>query len=225
MPSSNILPILYSFRRCPYAMRGRMGLFASGVVVELREIVLRNKPVHMLEISPKGTIPVLLLPDGTVIEESLDIMLWALKQNDPWDWLSPEEETLDDMLALIDELDGSFKHHLDRYKYSSRYENADEVVHRSMAMVALASLQARLELSPHLFGSRPCLADIALFPFVRQFANTDRDWFDTNAPIALRKWLVGHETSELFMNIFCKWPVWQEGDPVTQFPAIKQEQE
>ena len=219
MPNSEPLPILYSFRRCPYAMRGRMGLFASGIVVELREIVLRDKPAHMLEISPKGTIPVLLLPNGTVVDESLDIMLWALRQNDPYSWLAPETGTLDDALALIEELDGSFKHHLDRYKYSSRFEDSDEIVHRSMAMVALASLQARLELSPHLFGSRPCLADIALFPFVRQFANTDRDWFDSNAPVALRKWLVEHETSQLFIKIFSKWPVWKEGDQLTLFPA------
>ncbi|WP_319411446.1 glutathione S-transferase [uncultured Cohaesibacter sp.] len=220
MSNSNTLPILYSFRRCPYAMRARMGLFASGTIVEIREIVLRGKPAHMLEISPKGTVPVLLLPDGTVIDESLEIMLWALKQNDPHEWLTPESGSIQDALALIEELDGSFKHHLDRYKYSSRFENADEVVHRAMAMVALAPLQARLELSPHLFGGRPCLADIAIFPFVRQFANTDRDWFDSNAPVALRKWLVGHESSDLFVNIFSKWPTWQEGDPVTLFPAI-----
>ncbi|WP_316858896.1 glutathione S-transferase [uncultured Cohaesibacter sp.] len=218
MTETRPLPLLYSFRRCPYAMRARMGLFASGVVVELREIVLRNKPAHMLEVSPKGTVPVLVKPDGTVLEESLDIMLWALSQNDPHGWLVPEQGTLEEALALIAELDGSFKHHLDRYKYSSRYENADEVVHRSMAMVALASLEARLELSEQLFGKRISIADIALFPFVRQFANTDRDWFDSNAPVSLRKWLVCHETSQLFTHIFRRWPVWQEGDPVTRFP-------
>nr|WP_319390506.1 glutathione S-transferase [uncultured Cohaesibacter sp.] len=225
MSASNNLPVLYSFRRCPYAMRGRMGLFASGTVVELREIVLRDKPAHMLEISPKGTVPVLQLPDGTVIDESLDIMLWALGQNDPEGWLTPESGTLDEMLDLIAEMDGSFKHHLDRYKYAARFEGGDEVVHRSMALIALASLQARLELSPHLFGSRPSLADIALFPFVRQFANTDRDWFDATAPIAVRKWLVEHESSSLFVSIFSKWPVWKEGSPVILFPARKVEED
>nr|WP_321458490.1 glutathione S-transferase [uncultured Cohaesibacter sp.] len=225
MSSENRLPILYSFRRCPYAMRARMGLYASGTVVELREIVLRDKPAHMLEISPKGTVPVLLLPDGTVLDESLDIMIWALKQNDPHGWLEQEEGSLDDALALIEEMNGSFKHHLDRYKYSSRYEDADEVVHRSMAMIALASLQARLELSPQLFGARASLTDIALFPFVRQFANTDREWFDAHAPVAIRKWLVEHETSDLFVGIFSKWPVWREGDPVTLFPAQPELQE
>ncbi len=211
-------PLLYSFRRCPYAMRARMGLFAANKQVELREIVLRAKPAHMLEISPKATVPVLLLMDGQVIDESLDIMLWALGNNDPQGWLQPDKEKLDDMLALIAELDGSFKHHLDHYKYASRYEGADAVAHRSMALVALAPLCARLERTTQLFGERVSLADIALFPFVRQFANTDRDWFDDQAPHCLKNWLVGHETSDLFANIFLKWPVWQQGDPVTLFP-------
>ena len=211
-------PLLYSFRRCPYAMRARMGLWASGIIVELREIVLRDKPVHMLEVSPKGTVPVMILPDGRVIDESLDIMLWALGQCDPHGWLAPQTGTRDDMLSLIEELDGSFKHHLDRYKYATRFDDVDEVAHRSMAMIALASLIARLELSPNLFGDRVSLADIALFPFVRQFANTDRDWFDANAPEPLRHWLVRHENSDLFAQIFLKWPVWHEGDPVTLFP-------
>ncbi|WP_373236523.1 glutathione S-transferase [Cohaesibacter celericrescens] len=218
MPEQQTRPLLYSFRRCPYAMRARMGLFASGLVVELREIILRNKPAPMLEASPKGTIPVLVLSDGHVIDESLDIMLWALECNDPRGWLAPETGTLKEMLALIEEIDGSFKHHLDRYKYATRYDDADEVAHRAMAMVALASLIARLEVSQQLFGDRVSLADVALFPFVRQFANTDRIWFDTNAPKVLLQWLEGHETSDLFTNIFLKWPVWQEGASVTLFP-------
>lgn len=218
MSDQSSLPILYSFRRCPYAMRGRMGLWASGIVVELREIVLRDKPAAMLEASPKGTIPVLILPDGQVIDESLDIMLWALEQNDPYGWLSPDTGNRDEMLSLIDELDGSFKHHLDRYKYSTRFADADEVAHRSMAMIALASLIARLEMHSQLFGERVSLADIALFPFVRQYANTNREWFDANAPEVLKLWLSSHEMSDLFANIFCKWPIWHEGDPLTLFP-------
>lgn len=212
-------PLLYSFRRCPYAMRARMGLFAAGKEVELREIVLRDKPVHMLEISPKGTVPVLQLTDGTVLEESLDIMLWALGQNDPDGWLTPEKGSLDDMSALIDEIDGAFKHHLDRYKYATRYEGADEMVHRSLAMVALAPLVARLERTSQLFGSLISLADIALFPFVRQFANTDRVWFDENVPDVLQTWLQSHEKSDLFAIIFQKWSIWQEGGEVTLFPS------
>ena len=215
------LPILYSFRRCPYAMRARMGVLASGTVVELREIVLRDKPASMMEASPKGTVPVLVLPDGRVIDESLDIMLWALRQNDPQGWLQPENDTLEEMLALIAELDGSFKHHLDRYKYATRFDDADEVAHRSMAMIALAALIARLEMTPQLFGSKVSLADIALFPFVRQYANTDRDWFEASAPDVLKHWLVEHERSDLFASVFQKWPVWHEGDPITLFPQAQ----
>ena len=214
-----VRPLLYSFRRCPYAMRGRMGIWASGIEVELREIVLRDKPAHMLEISPKGTVPLLQLEDGRVIDESLDIMLWALGQNDPASWLAPETGTLDDMLALIAEIDRDFKHHLDRYKYATRFEDVDETVERDKAMAALAPLVARLEAGAQLFGSRIALADIALFPFVRQFANTDRVWFDAKAPKRLTEWLKGHEGSELFASIFRKWPVWKPGDPVTLFPG------
>ncbi|SNY91884.1 Glutathione S-transferase [Cohaesibacter sp. ES.047] len=216
--TSNPLPLLYSFRRCPYAMRGRMGLWASGIKVELREIVLRDKPAHMLEISPKGTVPVLQLPDGRVVDESLDIMLWALEQNDPRDWLSPQSGTLDDMLGLIGAMDGDFKGHLDRYKYATRFEDADEATERDLAMKALTPLFDRLDASPQLFGARISLADIALFPFVRQFANTDRAWFDEAAPERLKQWLEGHEGSDLFAQIFRKWPVWKPGDPVTLFP-------
>jgi len=211
-------PLLYSFRRCPYAMRARMGLWASGITVELREIVLRAKPAHMLEISPKGTIPVLQLPDGTVIDESLDIMLWALDQHDPQGWLTPETGKQAEMLDLIAEMDGSFKHHLDRYKYATRYADASEKTERDLALTALSPLIDRLIQHEQLFGGRIALADIALFPFVRQFANTDRDWFDDAVPPRLLAWLQGHEQSALFQSIFRKWPVWQDGDPVTLFP-------
>lgn len=211
-------PLLYSFRRCPYAMRGRMGLWASSITVELREIVLRAKPAHMLAISPKGTIPVLQLADGTVIDESLDIMLWALEQHDPQGWLTPEFGDRGEMLALIGAMDGDFKRHLDRYKYATRYEDVSEGAERDLALAALSPLIERLAQHGQLFGERVSLADIALFPFVRQFANTDRDWFDQAVPPHLLAWLKGHEQSDLFLSIFRKWPVWQEGDPVTLFP-------
>ena len=212
-----IRPLLYSFRRCPYAMRARMGLWASGIEVELREIVLRAKPAHMLAISPKGTVPVLQQRDGRVIDESLDIMLWALAQHDPDGWLEPDLGGRASMLSLIAEIDGDFKHHLDRYKYATRYEDIDEIEQRGKAMTALAPLIDRLDQTDQLFGKRVSLADIALFPFVRQFANTDRAWFDGAAPKLLQTWLKGHENSALFQTIFQKWPVWQEGDPVTLF--------
>ncbi len=212
------LPLLYSFRRCPYAMRARMGLWAAGITVELREIVLRDKPAHMLEISPKGTIPVLQLPDGTVIDESLDIMLWALDQHDPRGWLTPETGERSHMLALIEEMDGDFKRHLDRYKYDTRYEDVCAEAERDLALAALSPLIDRLTHHRQLFGDSVSLCDIALFPFVRQYANTGREWFDRAAPPHLLAWLKGHEQSDLFLSIFRKWPVWRDGDPVTQFP-------
>nr|WP_321445783.1 glutathione S-transferase [uncultured Cohaesibacter sp.] len=212
------LPLLYSFRRCPYAMRARMGLWAADITVELREIVLRDKPAHMLEISPKGTIPVLQLPDGTVIDESLDIMLWALDQHDPQEWLSPQTGDRSHMLALVEEMDGDFKRHLDRYKYDTRYEDVCADEERDLALAALSPLIDRLTRHRQLFGDRVSLCDIALFPFVRQYANTDRDWFDRAAPPHLLVWLKEHEQSDLFLSIFRKWPVWREGDPVTLFP-------
>ncbi|MEP3278455.1 MAG: glutathione S-transferase [Stappiaceae bacterium] len=212
-------PILYSFRRCPYAIRARLALHVSELVCELREIILRNKPAHMLEISPKGTVPVLQLPEGPVLEESLDIMLWALGQNDPERWLMPETGTPDQMHTLIDQCEFPFKNHLDHYKYANRFEGADPLEHRQKGVEFLAELDARLALSENLFGNRECLADHAIYPFVRQFANTDRQWFDAFPLPNLKAWLQGHTTSERFQAAFLKWPVWVDGDAVTHFPT------
>ncbi len=213
------LPILYSFRRCPYAMRARLGLVASQTTVALREIILRNKPAHMLEISPKGTVPVLLLSDGTVLEESLDIMLWALRQNDPHNWLVPDLGSLDDMLALIEEMDGEFKRNLDRFKYSTRYEDADPEVHYALAIKELTKLAERLKTSPYLFGNRPALADQALFPFVRQLANADKDRFTRHAPASLQKWLAERIDQPEFKSVFgTKWKPWAPEDDLVLFP-------
>ena len=213
------LPILYSFRRCPYAMRARLGLIISGQQVALREIVLRDKPAHMLEISPKGTVPVLQLPDGTVLEESLEIMLWALQQNDPEGWLSPEQGTLKDMLLLIEEMDGDFKRSLDRYKYATRYEGVDPDQQYDRAIDELQKLEARLEATPYLFGNTPSLADQALFPFVRQFANADKDRFSASAPKRLQVWLQERVEHPLFKQVFgTKWKPWQPQDELLLFP-------
>ena len=151
-------PILYSFRRCPYAMRGRMALKTSGVAYEHREILLRDKPDAMLAASPKGTVPVIVLADGEVIEESLDVMRWALAQNDPESWLAPG----DAMFDLIAENDGPFKHHLDRYKYSNRYEDAVAAEHREAGLDYLNKLNDRLAGQAQLFGDEVSLADIVL---------------------------------------------------------------
>ncbi|WP_286829027.1 MULTISPECIES: glutathione S-transferase [Kordiimonas] len=212
-------PILYSFRRCPYAMRARLAIAKAGVGVKLREVVLRDKPAHMLEISPKGTVPVLMLADGTVIDESLDVMRWALEQHDPDGWLTPEAGTLADMLALIAGCDGDFKHHLDRYKYATRYEDVDPLEHRQAAEVFLAKLEARLQDTGWLFGGRACLADYAVLPFMRQFASVDRVWFDSAPYPALRAWLKAFMDGDFFKSVMKKYPQWQPGDAEADFPG------
>jgi len=212
-------PILYSFRRCPYAMRARMALFASGTVCELREIVLRAKPQELLAASAKGTVPVLVLPDGTVIEESLDIMLWALERNDPEHWLAPEHESRIAMLQFIAQCDGDFKRHLDRYKYPNRYDNVDPLEHRAAGADYLLALESRLANHPCLFGSRPALADIATFPFVRQFAQTDQAWFDAQPWPHLLRWLSTLLDSALFSSVMHKFDPWEPASTGLAFPA------
>ncbi len=200
------LPILYSFRRCPYAMRGRMALDVADIQQEHREILLKDKPAEMLEASPKGTVPVVVLPDGTVLEESLDVMMWALGQNDPEGWLRPDLKAETD--ALIAANDGNFKYHLDRYKYATRYEGAVSEAHQAEASKHVDTLEARLGQTPQLFGDAPTLADIAIFPFIRQFANTDRTWFDAQNWPGVQRWLAGHLASERFARVMKKWELW-----------------
>jgi glutathione S-transferase len=209
------LPILYSFRRCPYAMRARLALAVSAQPHELREVVLKNKPAEMLAASPKGTVPVLVLPGGEVIEESLDIMRWALSRNDPAQWLSPPAGSLDDMLALIAGNDGAFKRHLDRYKYPNRYPQESEgdaasfaLKHRSDAAHWLAQLDDRLA-AGWLMGDQASLADMAILPFVRQFAHTDADWFAAQPWPRLQAWLAAFEASALFAGVMGKHAAWQ----------------
>jgi glutathione S-transferase len=211
------LPVLYSFRRCPYAMRARLALRASGTPVVLREILLRDKAPEFLAASPSATVPTLVENNGRVIDESLDIMLWALERNDPQGWLTPDTGSLQDMLALIEEMDGAFKASLDRYKYATRHENSDPLAERTKAATILRGLEARLQETGWLFGRRPGLADMALLPFIRQFANVDRAWFDSEGWPAVKRWLEGFESSQGFADIMHKHPQWRSGDPVTVF--------
>ena len=204
------LPILYSFRRCPFAMRARMALLVSGQTVELREILLRAKPQAMLDASPKGTVPVLVLNDGQVIDQSLDIMRWALALQDPEAWLAGDDE------ALIDRFDGSFKHHLDRYKYPNRH-GTDPVEHRAAGLEHLQALEQRLAASTFLCGPARTLADIALFPFIRQFAATDQAWFDAQPLPRVQAWLAMLIGSELFDRAMLRVPAWQPGDVPVPF--------
>jgi len=212
-------PILYSFRRCPYAMRARMALAVSGKTCEMREVVLRDKPEHFREISPKATVPVVLRTDGSVLEESLDVMLWALDDSDPQNWLTPDAGSFDGMLKLIERADTEFKDYLDRYKYPNRYDNVDAEEQRSLGSEFLKDLDQMLGQSAWLYGARPCLADVAIAPFVRQFANHDRAWFDHEPWPNLLRWLESFLESELFTGVMNKYPQWQPGDPATLFPA------
>ena len=207
------LPILWTFRRCPYAMRARLAIRSSGQKVALREILLRDKPAPFLAASPKATVPV--VQDGDiVIEESREVMLWALGRNDPEGWLEMPQEGH----ALIDTSDGPFKTALDHTKYAVRYPDRDEAEERAKALVFLTELNDRLTQSRFLMGSRRSLADMAILPFVRQFANTDRDWFDAQGLGPLTKWLDDFLASDRFRAIMTKYPPWQSGQDQVLFP-------
>ena len=204
-------PILYSFRRCPYAMRARLAIASANLKPVHREILLRDKAPEMLTASPKGTVPVVV--DGsTVIEESLDVMKWALTQNDP--------ENLLDMPAeghtLIETNDTSFKRALDRTKYAHRHQS-DPELERQNAQSFLDTLGFLLAKNTHLLAPRLTLADLAILPFIRQFANIDRLRFDQDAPKAVQVWLDAFLESSRFTSIMQKYPKWENGDPVTLF--------
>ena len=213
-------PILYSFRRCPYAMRARTALYISGQICELREVSLRNKPSEMTNLSTKGTVPVLQLEDGEVLDESLDIMFHFLIQNDPLNWLQSDKPEFEKALALITENDGEFKTNLDRYKYSSRYEEPNPLHYRSEGENFLIVLNKMLKKSKYLFGSTPTLLDYAIFPFIRQFANTDRKWFDSLDYSYLQSWLEHFLASELYDRIMVKYPYWAAGNDPALFPTV-----
>lgn len=208
-------PVLYSFRRCPYAMRARMALAYAGITCEMRDILLRDKPDHMLEISPKGTVPVLLLPDGTVLEESLDIMYWALDQNDPDGWRNIDDKKSE---ALIHENDTSFKHALNLYKYPDRDTSRSQQEYREAGEAFLQRLEDNLKESPYLLGGKVSIADIALFPFIRQFAGVDTEWFESASYPHLKKWLNSHLESDLFATAMTKYTPWKPGDAIVLFP-------
>ena len=211
-------PILYSFRRCPYAMRARLAIAISGQTCALREVVLRNKPPEMIQASPKGTVPVMLLPNGHVLEESLEIMHWALNKSDPEGWLAPQNEASDDINTLISENDGSFKENLDRYKYPTRYNISDPLHYRSQGVLFLEKLNTRLIKTPYLCGYSFTFADAAILPFVRQFANNDRKWFDALCLSGVQNWLQSILESERFLNMMLKYPVWKSGMNEPTFP-------
>lgn len=208
--TTNALPILYSFRRCPYAMRARLALAISDTRCELREVKLSAKPEALLVASPKGTVPVFVLPGGAVIDQSIDIMRWALARNDPERWLECDDP---DLIAAND---GIFKYHLDRYKYPERHAT-DPVEHRDKALSFLKEFDTYLAGARRNAGSGS-LTEFAIMPFVRQFAAVDEAWFGQALP-GLHAWLHEHLASELFNAIMLRLPPWQSGDPPVIFPT------
>lgn len=206
------LPVLYSYRRCPYAMRARMALKYADIAVEIREIVLRDKPAEMLKASPKGTVPVLVFQDGitnesVVIEQSLDIMHWVLQQKDVDGWLNVDNAMAQE---LIFENDGYFKQALDKYKYAIRFPEESAEAYRLQAEVFLLKLEMLLSQSPFLLKAEASLADIAIFPFIRQFAAVDGTWFESAPYPKLRAWLNKLVASDVFVSIMQKQPTYTQ---------------
>jgi glutathione S-transferase len=213
--------ILYSFRRCPYAMRARLAIAYSQVEVEIREIVLKDKPTSLLAYSPKGTVPVLVTYKKKIIDESRDIMLWALQQQDSNDWLCASQPNLQKQIAsLIDENDNEFKVILDKYKYTDRYPECSEIEYRIQAESFLNQLELLLSLHKNLVSDNVSLADMAIFPFIRQFVHVDKLWFDRAPYPKLRAWLDDRLESGLFNAVMLKYPQWTAGSEAVYLTEV-----
>jgi len=211
----NSLPILYSFRRCPYAIRARMAIRYADIKIEIREVLLSDKPQSMLAVSPKGTVPVLLLADGTIMDESIDIMSWALQINDPEQWRFDN----DDMTArhLLEQNDGSFKINLDYYKYADRFPEHSMQTYRQRGEEFLSLLETCL--SKHAYLTSECMSqiDVAIFPFIRQFAFVDKDWFDQSSYVELQRWLTKMLALDVFTSVMKKYQQWEQNSSVEIF--------
>jgi len=204
MKSEDQLPVLFSFRRCPYAIRARLAMSVSNIQIELHEVKLTDKPAELLACSPKGTVPVLKLSDGTVIDESLDIMFWALKQHDPHNWLPSNEADTKETDGLINFNDIEFKQHLDHYKYADRFPEQSMAFYRQQAEVFLQLLEEKLNQADYLLNNQISLVDMAVFPFIRQFAFVDKNWFDQSQYIKTQAWLKTLLDSQLFTEVMKK---------------------
>ena len=207
------LPVLYTFRRCPYAMRARISMYYSKISYEHREILLKERPKKLYQLSPKGTVPVLNLPDGKVIDESLDIMKWSVSVNDPDAWYV---NNIDHQLEIISINDKEFKKWLDRYKYHDRYPEYSVEYYRGKCEKILDNFEKILDSEKFLFSNNISLSDIALLPFVRQFSNVDIIWF-RNRFINLSGWmdeLIGMEIFQAMMKKFEIWNPLGEGEEV-----------
>jgi glutathione S-transferase len=206
---TSALPIIYSLRNCPYAMRARLAIFKAQQTVLLRDLVLSNKPAEMIAVSPKGTVPVLVLTNGRVIEESLEVMLWALQQTDPDDLFHCDDEgALPVMLSLISTFDNDFKTSLEAYKCAKRYQeyNVDEC--RIVCLQYIEQLEQRLTEHRFLMSDKESLADIALVPFIRQFARVERQWYLQSPYPKVRRWLNSYLQSPVFTKVMAKHPLW-----------------
>lgn len=221
---SKALPVLYSLRNCPYAMRARLAIFKSTQQIELRDIVLSNKPEEMLAASPKGTVPVLVLEQGKgvaiVVDESLDIMLWALNESDPSDLLHKRLENgnsnnLEEMLSLINIFDSEFKSSLEKYRCAKRYHEDNLLEHRHACEIYLHGIEKRLNRHSFIFSEKESLADIALVPFIRQFARVERQWYLQAPYPKLRQWLNNYLQSVMFSKVMTKYPLWLDTNETT----------
>ena len=202
-------PILYTFRRCPYAMRARFAIRSSQIIVEVREIKLQEKPSEFLKSSPKGTVPVLITNSGEVLEESLDIINWALNINDPHNWLAKGKLEYQEIIKLIDDLENKFKTNLDNYKYPSKFSGVDQYLYRDKNLCFLKKLNSYLENNKSLNCEYLTLLDYAIFPFIRQFRNVDQEWFDKLNFNFLKEWLFQIIDSNDFLSIMKKYEKWE----------------
>lgn len=210
------MAIFYSFRRCPYAMRARMALSSQGIRVELREVLLRDKPPSMLELSPKGTVPVLQTDEGQVIDESLDVMCWALASDEAWF----SQATQAEQMRLAQDFDATFKPSLDAYKYHRPESAHPQHYYREQAAMCLDDFERQLQHSNYLLGDAPQFLDLAVMPFVRQFASVDRRWFDAQPRQRVRQWLDCWLADPLFVGVMGKFPQWQEGNSGEVWPTL-----
>lgn len=210
-------PILYTFRRCPYAMRARLAIKYSKIEVEIREVELNNIPEELSKVSSDDTVPLIVLPDGKVIDESWDIVKWALHTNDPDKWLGIDNCFELDAEMLVETNDYSFKQDLDHYKYSDRYPEFPMEHYRTLGEEFLLELEGLLVTNRYLAADTVSICDIAIFPFIRQFAAVDQEWFDSAPYPNVRVWLNALIESEIFLSVMQKYPLWTAGDKATLF--------
>ncbi|GAC29600.1 glutathione S-transferase [Brumicola pallidula] len=211
------LPILYSLRHCPFAMRARLAIFKSQQAVELRDVKLTNKPAAMLIASAKGTVPILVVSRKQVIDESLDVMLWSLGKSDPANLLLESAGKLPDLLAFIAVYDREFKPCIERYKAAKRYHEPNLVECRQACEAYIQDLEQRLSEHDYIFGEHESIADIAIFPFIRQFAKVERQWYVQSSYLNLKRWLNRYLQSGMFNKVMTPYPIWQEGNEIVVF--------